>query len=182
MCGLPAIRPGRVWSLLGVGDESVAVLPDQTKSDSFTDFVNEVELRLRQALTAALGPEDGREAAAEALTYAWQHWERVGAMENSAGYLYRVGQSRGGRMRRRRRHVGLPPVTPDRLPWVEPGLPAALARLSDKQRTVVLLLHSYEWTMSEVAELLGVSKATVQSHADRAMRRLRERLRVSDGD
>ena len=153
------------------------MLPDQTRSDSFTDFVDDVELRLRQALTAALGPEVGREASADALAYAWEHWERISVMENPVGYVYRVGQSRGGRMRRRRRVV-LPPVATERLPWVEPGLPAALARLSEKQRTVVLLLHSYEWTMSEVAGLLGVSKGTVQSYADRAMHGLRRRLKV----
>ena len=45
------------------------MLPDQTKSDSFTDFVDEVELRLRQALAAELGPELGRDASAEALVY-----------------------------------------------------------------------------------------------------------------
>ncbi len=155
------------------------MLADQTKRDSFTGFVGEVELRLRQALTAALGPEVGREAAAEALAYAWEHWERVGVMENPVGYLYRVGQSRGGRMRRKRRPV-LPPVAMDRLPWVEPALPSAMARLSERQRAVVLLLHSYQWTMSEVAEVLGVSKATVQSYADRAMRVLRKRLGVEE--
>ena len=153
------------------------VLSDQIKSDSFTDFVDEVELRLRQALTAALGPEYGREASAEALAYAWEHWERLSVMDNPVGYLYRVGQSRGGRMRRQR-HVVLPPVAADRLPWVEPGLPAAMGRLSERQRTVVLLLHSYEWSMSEVAELLRVSKATVQSYENRAMSSLRKRLKV----
>ena len=158
------------------------MLPDQIKGDSFTDFVVEVEFRLRQALTAALGPEFGRDAAAEALAYAWEHWERVEAMDNPVGYLYRVGQSRGRRMRARRmrarRRAVFPPVATDRLPWVEPGLAGAMARLSERQRTVVLLLYSYEWSMSEVADVLGVSKATVQSYSDRALRALRRRLGV----
>ena len=50
---------------------------DQTKVDSFTEFVSEVEPRLRRALTAAFGSEVGREAAAEALVYGWEHWDRV---------------------------------------------------------------------------------------------------------
>ena len=94
------------------------------------------------------------------------------------GYLYRVGQSRGGRMKKRT-PVVLPPVASERLPWVEPGLPVAMQRLPERQRTVALLLHAYEWSMSEVAELLGVSRATVQSYSDRAMKRLRRSLKVN---
>lgn len=51
-------------------------------------------------------------------------------------------------------------------------------RLTDKQRQVVLLVHAYDWTLSEVADTLGVSKGTVQSYSDRAMRRLRRWLKV----
>ena len=59
-------------------------------------------------------------------------------------------------------------------------MPAALANLPERQRVVVMLLHSFEWTMSEVAELLGVSKSTVQNHAERAMARLRRKLGVPE--
>ena len=45
------------------------MLPDETKADSFTEFVVETETRLRHALTAAFGPERGREGAAEGLGY-----------------------------------------------------------------------------------------------------------------
>ena len=57
----------------------------------------------------------------------------------------------------------LPVPPPGALPWVEPSLPQALADLSEKQRTAVMLVHGLEWTYSEVAELLGVSKSTDQS-------------------
>ena len=45
------------------------------------------------------GPELGREAAAEALVYGWEQWDRISEMANPAGYLYRVGRSRDGRMK-----------------------------------------------------------------------------------
>jgi RNA polymerase sigma factor (sigma-70 family) len=64
------------------------------------------------------------------------------------------------------------------LPHVEPGLPAAIARLPEKQRIVVSLVYGYEWTMSEVAELLGTAKTTVQNHAERGLARLRKTLGV----
>jgi RNA polymerase sigma factor (sigma-70 family) len=62
------------------------------------------------------------------------------------------------------------------MPWVEPGLPKALAKLSSKQRTVVWLIHGLEWQQNEVANLLGITPATVQTHADRGMAKLRSAL------
>lgn len=62
--------------------------------------------------------------------------------------------------------------------WVEPGLKAAMASLSERQRAVVVLLHAFDWSMSEAAELLGVSKAAVQSYERRAMRKLQKGLGV----
>jgi hypothetical protein len=41
--------------------------------NGFAAFFAETEPRLRRAFVAAYGPERGREAAAEALAYAWQH-------------------------------------------------------------------------------------------------------------
>ena len=78
------------------------MLPDETKADSFTEFVVGTETRLRHALTAAFGPERGREGAAEALAYGWEHWDRIGKMENPAGYLYQVGRDHARRMTPRR--------------------------------------------------------------------------------
>lgn len=151
---------------------------EETRADSFTAFVTDTEMRLRHALTAAFGAERGREAAAEALAYGWEHWDRVREMENPSGYLYRVGRDRARRMTARRREAFHSPVVVASERWVEPGLPVALARLPERQRLVVALLYGYQWSMSEVAELLGVSKGTVQSYSDRALRRLRRRLGV----
>ena len=50
--------------------------------DDFVGFVRETEPKLRRALIAAAGGQRGREAACEALEYAWEHWDRVKAMEN----------------------------------------------------------------------------------------------------
>lgn len=68
----------------------------------------------------------------------------------------------------RRRQPVFPAVPQDHDPWIEPGLPAALAGLSERQRVAVILVHCLEWILSEVAELMDVSKPTVQKHIDRA--------------
>jgi DNA-directed RNA polymerase specialized sigma24 family protein len=128
------------------------------------------------ALTAAFGPELGREGAAEALAYGWEHWDRIGEMKNPAGYLYQVGRDHARRAKPLR--VPLIQTVADREWWVEPGLPAALERLSERQRLVVGLLYGYQWSISEVAALLDVSKGTVQSYADRGLKSLRRKLGV----
>ena len=82
------------------------MIPDhQATNVGFSEFVSDMESRLRQALTSALGPEFGREAAAEALAYGWEHWARISEMENPVGYLFRVGQRSGRRMRSKKRIV-----------------------------------------------------------------------------
>jgi len=60
-----------------------------------------------------------------------------------------------------------------------PGLPAALHRLSRAQRTVVVLLHCFDWSQAEVAELLGVARGSVQTHDERALGKLRRALGVT---
>ena len=83
---------------------------------------------------------------------------------------------------RRNRHPRLSfPVPPsDNVPWFEPGLLTALAALSERERVTVMLVHGLEWTYSETAELLGVSKSTVQTQAKRGMAKLRRQLGVDD--
>lgn len=150
----------------------------ETDQESFTRFVEQIGPRLTQALIAALGGETGREMSAEALAYGWENWDRVGAMENPAGYLYRVGRNRG---RRIRRPLLLPdPPSPHSEPLVEPDLPAALGRLSSRQRVAVMLVHGAGWTVSETADLLGISPGAVYRHAERGLRRLRNALGVTD--
>lgn len=154
----------------------MCVLSDESKTVSFTEFVTLFETGLRQSLTATFGVERGKDAAAEALAYGWEHWDRVRAMDNPGGYLYRVGSDLARRAFRR--SVRLPGVDSGRLPWVEPSLPKAVASLPEQQRIVVALLYGYQWSMSEVAEYLGVAKGTVQTHAERGLARLRTKLGV----
>ncbi|MEX1208949.1 MAG: sigma-70 region 4 domain-containing protein [Acidimicrobiia bacterium] len=150
-------------------------LHDNTE-EAFVAFVRAVESGLRAALVARHGAERGWEATNDALTYGWQHWDRVRQMENPAGYLYRVGERRA---RRRRLRPAVPPDEPGRSdPWVEPGLAAALLALSNRQRQTVMLIEAYEYTFREAAELLGLSISSVQTHHERGLSRMRTALGV----
>lgn len=144
------------------------------RADEFTVFVEHVEPRLRQALVSVCGTERARDAVADGLAYAWQHWDRVRAMDNPAGYVYRVARSR---TRLRRTRTVFPEVAGD-VRDVEPALPGALARLPERQRVAVLLVHGWDWRHEDVAELMGVSVSTVRNHLARGLDKLRTELGV----
>jgi len=144
--------------------------------EGFDGFFAAAEPSLRRALVARYGLDRGREATADALAWGFEHWDRLRAMENPTGYLYRVGctKARG----RRRRHVlfEAPPAPGE--PGIEPGLAAALTHLSAEQRAAVVLVKGYGWELHEVAELTGSSISTVNTHVRRGLAKLRAELGV----
>jgi DNA-directed RNA polymerase specialized sigma24 family protein len=142
----------------------------------FDEFYRHVEPRIRRALVAACGPTTGHDAAAAAMEHGFICWDRVRQMDNPAGYLYRVGRN-AARARRR----PLPPVEPtdaERYGF-EPGLPAALNKLSAQQRQAVLLVHASGLTLAEAAEVLDVSVSTLRNHLRRGLVTLRRHLGVA---
>jgi DNA-directed RNA polymerase specialized sigma24 family protein len=164
----------RVVRLMGVTSQPMP------GAAGFALFVAKVQPALLQALVATYGPVDGREATVDALSWAWEHWDRVVGMDHPTGYLYRVGQSSTRNFLSKPPPVGLLDLLEASFPHFEPGLMPALGRLSPQQRTVVVLVHGFEWRQSEVAELLEISPSTVREHLERAMERLRNELEVHD--
>ncbi len=163
---------GRVWK-----GQTGELVSGETRRATFTRFVTEVQPRLRRALTARYGAERGREATADALAWAWEHWDRVEGLDNPAGYLYRIGYRRAIRSRRPLRLIVAPAVSED--PIVEPELDHALTRLTERQRTAVLLIHGFGWTHREVADMLGITIPSVQKHAERGLSKLQHALGVT---
>ena len=140
----------------------------------FEDFVSAVRPRLRRAFVASRGLDGADDATAEALGWAWEHWEEVQTMVNPAGYLYRVGQSRS----RARRRVFLPAPGVLGIPEVEPALVPALLALPVTQRTAVWLVHGCGWTYGETAVAMDTSPTMVGNHVARGLKRLRRALKV----
>jgi DNA-directed RNA polymerase specialized sigma24 family protein len=100
----------------------------------------------------------------------------VEEMRNPAGYLYRVGQSKA---RRYFRPVVMFPALPSlEAPGVHPDLHIALATLSRNQRVAAVMVHGLGYTEREVADLLGISRWSVRTHAERGLSKLRSELEV----
>jgi len=149
-------------------------VPEASDHQHFEEFVSAIEPQLRRSLVAIYGADRGREAAAEALAWAWEHWDRVQTMDHPLRYLFRVGQSR---TRRRRQPVVFDsgvspaPAIPD------PALATALTSLTERQRAVVVLVHGFGYSQVEVATLLGIRPTSVQNHLERGLHRLRTQLK-----
>ena len=98
-------------------------------------------------------------------------------MGNPAGFLYRVGQSQ---TRSRKRPAMYPAPAEVGLPSVEPRWGRHLGGLTERQRVCVVLVSGFEWTYQEVADLLDLSRSSVQNHVERGMQHLREAIGVGN--
>jgi DNA-directed RNA polymerase specialized sigma24 family protein len=143
----------------------------------FDALVRRVEPSLRRALCRHLGANEVADAVAEAFAYAWAHRDHVLSMENPAGYLYRVAQSRS----RVRRQGFLPWESDTTMPDIEPGLLDALTALPVAQQTAVWLVHGCGFSTADAAEAMGIKPSTVSTHLGRGLERLRLLLGVHHG-
>ena len=153
------------------------------RDDAFDEFVRRTREPLRRALVAMYGVEIGEDAAAEALRIGWERWDEIGTMENPAGYLFRVGQSKARpalRWWRRRSRFPLRDPSPreDAHPSDHDDVYAALATLRPEERAAILLVRSHGYSYAEAADLVGVSESAITNHLHRGMQRLRDELGV----
>lgn len=140
----------------------------------FDAFVRDAEPQLRRALLGCRPVESVSDGVAEALAFAWQHWDRVQEMANPVGYLFRVAQT----ATRGRRPARLAWPSPSELGMrtFEPALVPAMLALPRRQRTAIWLVHGCGWTHAETAEAMGLSASTVSTHVARGMRTLRKKI------
>lgn len=176
------VKPAAVGALPHVAHANSAVLmqqqPPEGDGRDFAAFARSDDaLRLRSVLVAKLGYHDGNEATAEALAFAAANWSRVSGARSAVAYLSTVGWRTINRNRRRRNASQIPLSEID--PPSEEGhsvdvdLERALGRLTDRQRTAVVLIHAFGWTHREVASALGLRVTSVQNHAERGLAKLR---------
>jgi RNA polymerase sigma factor (sigma-70 family) len=148
--------------------------------DEFERQLAPVLGQLRGVLIARHGIDVGVDVHAEVASYAWEHRDLVCGLENPAGYLFRVSQSKARRYRRWGRTAPLPAERTVGLADGDPRLDEAMAQLTKDERTVCVLVHGYGYRYEEAAELLGWSTASVRNRLSRAMAKLRRQLHEED--
>lgn len=139
----------------------------------------ELTPRLRQALFAYAGPADVDDAIGETFAHLCSQPERILAMDNPHGYLYRVARDKVRGARRLRPQ--LPPVRHELQPEVTPELVPALARLTPNQRTAVVLAAGLGWSWVEIGQFLDTSESTVRNHYRRGIQKLRHDIGKVEG-
>ena len=155
--------------------------PERAEPLPFEAFAKVEGQRLLRALTASHGPDRGADLHADAMAKAWAEWDRIGAMANPAGYLWRVAHTenrrydRWDRWDRRPRFPGRCVLTQPDITDVDLFL--CLGGLTRPQPVAVVMVHAHQAIYQEVAELLDVPVTTVTNLVHRGLRRLRHDLK-----
>jgi len=126
--------------------------------------------------------DTAHEIAAEAFTRLWSRWAGV---SEPRGFLYVTAANlvhdhwrRKERERRATRLVRQPPTEQDE-PGAGPDLRPLVDSLPRQMRAAVLLYYYADFSLREVAALLGRKEGTVKSDLSRARVLLRQRLEAS---
>ena len=119
------------------------------------------------------------DAVAEAFTRALARWPKVRRMKHPTGWVYRVAVNEAKRSLRRGAHerrllqagaatapAVVAPVERDHELW------AAVAKLPERMRAVVVLRYVTDLTEPRIAETLGIRRGTVATMLRRAHERL----------
>lgn len=146
----------------------------------FDDFYRSRRDRVARALALTLGDAHlGAEAADEAMTRAYQRWNRVSGYDDPGAWVYRVGLNWATSVLRRRNRAPKPLFEPQHAeigPVTEPTVLAALGALPVNQRAVVICRFYLGLNEAETASALHVRPGTVKSRLHRALAHLRTSL------
>jgi RNA polymerase sigma-70 factor (sigma-E family) len=153
--------------------------------EEFTAFVRPRLPRLRRAAYLLCGDwARGDDIVQRALTDAYVHWRRVRSAGSPDAYLHTVLVHRFIDDRRGRwSGVQLTDEVPSRAaPAYQPDIDqaldvrAALARLTPRQRAVLVLRFLCDMSVAETASALGCSQGTVKSQTSVALDAMRRLL------
>jgi len=122
----------------------------------------------------------------EAFLRVWERWDRVGAMDDPAGYLYRTALNVYRQRIRRasvavRRTIGLG-APRDELAEVETHdrVLRALETLTPRQRVSIVLVDLLDFSSEEAAKVMGIKAATVRVLASQGRAALRRNVGETD--
>lgn len=154
---------------------------------SFEDMFHTERTRLFRALCVLTGDRaEAEDLAQDAFVRVWSSWDRVGAMDDPTGYLYRTAMN-GARSRYRRSVLALkrhlrPSEHRDELSMADDRVELArsLARLTHKQRAAIVLLDILGLSSAEAGAVLGISSGTVRTQASRGRAELRRQAGDDD--
>lgn len=151
---------------------------------SFDEFFEAEKAGLYSALCLVThNRHEAEELTQDAFVRVLERWDRVGAMEDPVGYLYRTAMNAFRKGHRRallatKRTLSLSP-SDDGIGEIDARDVAvrALAPLSPRQRAAVVLIDLLGYPSEEAARMLGIRASTVRQHASRAHAALKQTMK-----
>jgi RNA polymerase sigma factor (sigma-70 family) len=155
---------------------------------SFEDFFRAEHARLLRALYLVTGNrQEAEEVMQDAFVAVWERWDRVGAMDDPTGYLYRTALNRHRSALRRaaraaRRVLGATEGG-DAFARADErdAVARALGTLPRRQRAAIVLTELLGYGSEEAGAILGVKGVTVRTLASQGRAAMRTRLEADDG-
>ena len=166
----------------------LTVAPVETSAASSLVSFEELFEQEKDGLYGALclvtrNRHEAEELTQDAFVRVLERWDRVGAMEDPRGYLYRTAMNAFRSRYRRsllatRRTLGIT-RSDDAIAEIDErdATVRALAELSPQQRAAVVLVDLIGFTSEEAARMLGIRSSTVRMHASRAHKALKGTMR-----
>jgi RNA polymerase sigma-70 factor (ECF subfamily) len=138
--------------------------------ESFEEFFEAERVRLHRVLFAITRSRmEAEDIAQDAFLRVWERWDRVGSMDDPAGYLHRtainVYRDRSRRLLlAMKRSVRIAPSS-DGFEGVEARSVAisVLGSLTPRQRAAIVLIEALGYTAEEAGRLLGLKGSTVRA-------------------
>jgi RNA polymerase sigma factor (sigma-70 family) len=163
-------------------------MPTQSANGDFETFVREHCSRLVQTLSLiVLDRELASDAAQDAFLKLYLRWDTVDELQDPVAWVYKVALNRCMDYRRRiaRRVRLLERLQADYYQpngWATPEahsseLVEMFKSLPQGQRTAATLYYLADFPTQEIAQVMNVSKGTVDRHLYRARQALRETVR-----
>lgn len=157
--------------------------------EDFVRFVDEVLPKLwRLVQRSGLSHADAEDIAAEALARAYASWQRIGKAPHRDGWVLRTATNLlYDRLRREQRSKSAPMTVDATVPGFETRsadratLMTALGSLSRRQRQAIVLRYWGDLEVQHVADAMGVSAGTAQTHLTRARTNLVASLALTEG-
>ena len=151
---------------------------------SFEEFYEATFRRLFTGLCLVTGDRhEAEEITQDAFLRVFERWDRVRALEDPTGYLFRVSMNVFRSRYRRaalglRRQLLLTPAATDALADIETKdeVVRLLRGLDPKQRAAVLLTSILDYSAEEAGRMLGVRASSVRSLTTRARARMKHEV------
>jgi RNA polymerase sigma-70 factor (ECF subfamily) len=129
---------------------------------------------------------EAEEIMQDAFLKVWERWDRVGAMDDPVGYLYRTAMNMFRKRYRRaalaiRRSIGLAPSGDDFADADDrETVRRVLATLPSRQRAALVLTEMLGFSAEDAGHALGVQASTIRSLSHQGRDSFRRAMEVDD--